>query len=141
NLSGVGAEEFDGTLEKMVKNLGNAAAEGGPTAEALKRIGLDAKTLASQSPDEAFKQIAEGISQIVNPAERARAATAIFGKTGQSLLNTMMAGKAGIEAAAAETAKYGTAVSRVDAAKVEAANDAITRAGEVVHGLAAQVAV
>lgn len=141
NLAGVGADEFDSTLEKLSKNLGEAAAKGGPAADALKDLGLDAKALAAIPVDQAMRQIADGIKGVGNASERSRLAVEIFGKTGQSLINVLSDGAEGFDKAQEEAEKYGLAVSRVDAAKVEAANDAITRAGAVIQGIGSKIAV
>lgn len=140
NLAGVGSSEFAAVIEKMTKNLGEAALGGGPVEEALNQLGLSAQNLANVSPDEAFLQISDAISKIENPAQRAAIAVDVFGKKGQALLNTMMQGRGAIEAQAAEARNFGTAISRVDAAQIEAANDAITRAMEAFRGLATIVA-
>lgn len=136
DLAGVSQEGLTGGIEKMLKSLAAAAATGkGPAAEAFKGIGLDAQALFNMKPDEAFKRIADGIAKIQNPANRAATAMAIFGKSGQSLLPLLMSGSKGIDAAIASAERLGLTFSRVDAFKVEAANDAMTEAGKVAVGL------
>ncbi len=103
----------------MLKNVGQAAMVGGPAADALDRLGLSVKTIAGESADQAFKDIADGIAGVTNPAERARLAVDIFGKSGQKLLPLMMEGAAGIAAAQAEAEKLGISFSRVDAKQIE----------------------
>jgi len=141
SLAGIGAEELTGGLEKMLKSLGEAASAGGPAADALERMGLSAKDLANESPDAAFKQIADGIANIQNPVERATAAVEIFGKSGQSLLPLLMSGAEGIAQAQQEADKLGLSFSRVDAHQVEEANDAITRLKSIFTGIGNQLAI
>src|SRR5207247_2365101 len=85
--------------------------------------------------------IADKISKIENPAERATAAMQIFGKSGQQLLPLMMSGAEGLAAAQKEAEKLGLTYNRVDAAKVEAANDSMTRMKAVVTGVGNQLAI
>lgn len=142
DLSGVSFEQFDGLLEKMVKTLGNAAQdEFSQTSVLLQAIGLNAQELSAMGPDKAFLAIADGIKGIVNPADRAMVATELFGRAGQKLLNTLTMGSEGILEQAGEVEKLGASFSRVDAAKVEAANDALTRVGRIFEGIAAQLAI
>ena len=125
----------------MLKSLGDANTIGGPAASALAQMGLSAKTLASESPDQAFTQIADGLKAIQNPAARAQLAMDLFGKSGQELLPLMMQGSEGIKAAEEQAAKLGLTFNRVDAAKVEMANDAMTRLQGVVEGAAQTLAI
>src|SRR5258705_12004769 len=107
----------------MLKNIAEAEQGGGSAADTFRQLGLDAKTLADSSPDEAFKLIADGLLNIENPAQRASAMMDIFGKSGQSLGSLLMSGSKGIAAAQAEAEKLVLTFNRVDASKVAAAND------------------
>lgn len=139
-LAGVGVEEFGGDFEKMWKNIGNAAGGDKAAQEAFSAIGLDAKELAGMGADQAFLKIADAIARVPNSAQRAAATTDIFGKSGQALMNTLTQGSDAIREQIDEAQKLGIAYSRVDAAKVEAANDAITRAQEAFRGTFTQAA-
>jgi hypothetical protein len=140
-LAGTSVEELTGGLEKMLKNLAEAATTGGPAKDALEQMGLSAAQLVNVAPDQAFEQIAQGLTDIQNPAQRAAAAMDIFGKSGQSLLPFLMSGKQGIRDMKAEAEKMGLTYSRLDASKVEQANDAITRMKEVFTGAAQSLAI
>jgi hypothetical protein len=141
DLSGVSNEQLTGGFEKLLKSLGEAAQGGGQAGAALAKMGLDAKQLVDADPDQAFIAISEGLKNINNPAERATTAMEVFGKSGQSLLPLMLSGKEGITAAMEEAEKLGLTFSRVDAAKVEAANDAMTRLQAVFVGVARTLAI
>lgn len=139
--NGVAAEAFDGHLEKMTSNIGKAAQEGGKAAEPFARLGLDLKDLADQSPDKSFIQIAEAIGEIKNPAEQSAAAVAIFGKSGQELLNLFKGGAAGIKEAQEEAEAFGLTVSTVDAKTIERTNDNFARLSKIVEGAGNAIAV
>lgn len=140
-LADVSNEELTGGLEKMLKNLSEAATAGGPAADTFKAMGLNAKQLASIAPDQAFEQIAQGLTDIQNPAQRAQAAMDIFGKSGQSLLPLLMSGAEGIKAAKREAEALGITFNHLEFDKVQNANDAITRMKEVFSGVANRVAI
>jgi len=141
DLAGVSAEQLTGGLEKMLNAIGTAADEGGATAKAFEEMGLSARTLSGMDSGEAFTQIAESLKNITNPAERARLAMDVFGKSGQALLPLMMSGADGLKAAQQEAERLGLTFSRVDAAKVEAANDALTRMSAVFTGVGRTLAI
>jgi hypothetical protein len=141
DLAGISTEQLTGGLEKMLANIGKAAIDGGEAAKGFEAIGLSAQSLADMGAGEAFGAIAEGLKGITNTAERSRAAVLIFGKAGQSLMPMMLDGKAGIEAARIEAEKLGLTFSRVDAAKVEAANDSLTRMSAVFTGIGRTLAI
>lgn len=141
DLSGTSSESLQSALEKMSVNLGKA--QGGATSAraAFEKLGLNVDDLASGDPVEAVKQIADGINELPTSSERATAAMEIFGKQGVGLLNTLAAGSEGIAAMSAEAEKLGMTYSRVDAAQVEMANDALNRAGKFVTSLGNQLAI
>ncbi|MGN6370968.1 MAG: hypothetical protein ACTHN5_22155 [Phycisphaerae bacterium] len=141
SLAGISGEELTGGFEKMFKTLGTAVGGGKEAVATFNALGLSAQALQSESPDQAFKDIADKISNIANPAQRAAAAMDVFGKSGQSLLPLLTTGAAGISAAQADAQKLGMTFSRLDASKVEAANDAVTRMKGLFTGVASKIAI
>ena len=136
DLAGAGVDEVNTALGKMVKSF-----DGPEKAQAaFDKLGLSADELRKKDPGEAFKTIAESFKNL-DAVDRANVAVDIFGKAGQKLIPLMLGGADAINKAAAETVAYGTAISRVDAAQVEAANDAWTRAKAALTGVATQLAV
>lgn len=77
NLAGTSSEELTGALEKMLKSLGGAADDGELASNAFTKLGLNAAQLANMPADQAFSTIAQKISEIANPTERATAAMQI----------------------------------------------------------------
>lgn len=138
DLAGSSSEGLDDALDKMVKSFGSGNKSVAATVSVL---GLQLDKLKNKSPDQAFIDIAEAISKIEDPAKRAKTATDIFGRSGQKLLNTLMLGRGGLEAATEDARKLGLSFSRLDAAKVEAANDAVSRLKAVLVGVGSQIAI
>jgi hypothetical protein len=140
-LAGVDSDGLTESLGHMLKNLSEADDKGGPAADAIALMGLNAKKLKDESPDQAFAQIADGLKSIQNPADRGRAAMELFGKSGQQLLPLLLQGSKGIAAAQAEADKLGITFNRVDAAKVELANQSFVRLQAVLTGAAQMLAI
>lgn len=141
DLAGVSNEDFDKSMGQLTKRLGEAAMNGGPVETTLQGIGLSARNLAAMAPDEAFYAIADGIAGISNPAQRAAVAFDLFGKQGISMISVLSGGSAALKEAQADAEKLGLTFSRVDAAQVEAANDAMTRLGALFTGIGQQLAI
>ena len=135
-LGGVGSEKFDKSVSKMVKNLGDARNGLGTAKTVLEEYGLVNEEFFALNTEQQFEAIGKKISELESPAEKASLATAVFGRAGQDLINTFESGT--FAQAAADVEAVGAAMSRVDAAKVEAANDAMTRVGLVTQGLGQQ---
>jgi hypothetical protein len=83
--SGVEAEKIGPAVNKMQKYLSESAStkEGSPV---LRQLNLDPKAESGKAPAESFKDIGTAINGIGNNADRAKAAIAIFGKSGGELL-------------------------------------------------------
>ena len=139
--AGLSADEFSGSLQKMVKNLGGIGEDSDKAAGTLDKLGISAESLASMHTDEAFKTIAEAISKVKSPTDQAAAAIAIFGKSGQNLLPMLRGGAAGIEEAAAKARKFGIALSDVDAAKLVEAHEKFDEIGLAIDGAKDQLVV
>jgi hypothetical protein len=136
DISGSSAEHVATAIGFLNKNLGQAAAGGAKqTAEALTALGLSARNLASVAPEKAFAEIAEGISKVGNNAERARLAVAIFGKSGQNVLNVLALGRQGLDDAAAASDRFGRTLKQIDAEKVGLADVALKNAAGAVQSL------
>jgi hypothetical protein len=127
------------TLEKSLINVTRVVAEAaegtGLATDTLKKLGLEAKALSQQSPDEQFLMIAEAMKGLNTQSEKVLAAYELFGGRGAALLRTLEAGSAAFEEAEERTKRFGTAISAVDAASIEEANDAFTDLQESVKGL------
>lgn len=140
-ITGTSKETLNKGLEKMVRNLGDAKQGFGESVRSLDALGLSAADLANQSPDQAFAAIADKIKGIENPALRASIAYGIFGRKGQELTNMLMLGSEGLKEQQKRAEMLGTTFSRVDGAKIEAANDSIFEMKELFTGLGNTIAV
>lgn len=127
-LAGVENEELDKAMVVMTKNISKGA-------DAFKELGLSSDTLKAMSPSAQMGAIADGLNAVGNQTDKVRLATELFGKAGAKMLPMLQGGSAGLKDMAEDAAKLGITFSRVDAAKVEAANDAVSRMKAAFSGL------
>jgi hypothetical protein len=131
--SGVGAKEFDLSLQKVNRRLGLfISSGGGPAARALKELGLATditagKIRTSEQLFDAFVIALEGVS---SKAKQAALASEIFGEdAGPKLVAALGQGKAALDEAAAAVEGI---FSDEQVAKAEKLNDAYTRIAQTV---------
>lgn len=140
-LTGVSQEKFDSSIERMVKRMGEAENGFGAAKSALDQYGLANQAFFNQTPEQQFETLADTIEGMGSASEKAAFAAAVFGREGVALVNTANLGGEGIRTLKEEAEALGLVVNRVDAAKIEAANDAMTRAKSGFKGFSNSIAV
>lgn len=142
SIAGVESTKLDKGLKKMIKSVSDLNRGLSTQVDAFKAIGLSADDLRGKSPDEIFKTIADAVKATGKSIGATGALMDIFGaKIGADLVNLLEQGRAGIEAFEKEIQDLGLALTNVDAAKVEAANDAWTRFKAILAGVAQKITV
>lgn len=139
--AGIASSKFDTSLGQMVRRVSEATEGTGEAAGALRELGLSANSLNSLAPDRQFRTIAEALKGVANPANQARIAYDLFGRSGIDLLNVLRKDSAALDEAQRAAEKLGIAVDRKSIAAVEAANDALGRMKKSGEGLANSLAV
>jgi hypothetical protein len=124
NLTGVANEQLDMAIQKMVKNIADAADGAGIATDALNDLELQAADLARMSPHKAFLAIAEAMGTMDTSGKRLQATLDIFGRSAAILVNTLALGREGLLAAGEEAQRLGV-FGRNAAAGAEAADDAM----------------
>lgn len=141
-LSGMTMETLGTALEKMNMRLAEVAIEGsGPTADALKRLGLSAQALIAMGPEKALEKLLRVLEAIKNPMERNKVAMDLFGKSGQGMINLALKGASGLRDIGREAEALGVAISEVDAQKLGEVDDAFDRIGAAVQGVSNTLAI
>jgi len=140
-LTGVKLETANMALQRMVRRTAEAAQGTGEARNALKELNLDATVLAQLSADEQFAKIAGAMENVASQGDKVRLSMKLFDSEGVALVNTLALGEEGLKAISKEIDDYGIALTRVDIAKIEAANDSLFKAKEVVSGFGQQLAV
>jgi hypothetical protein len=140
-ITGVSTEVMNKALQKMTVSISEAADGSGIAKDTIEDLGLNAVELNKLPLDKKMNVLAKAFGNVENHADRVRYATEIFGAKGAALVNTLALGEDGLNEMAREAEHLGLSMSRIDTAQVEAANDAVSRAGGVFEGLGNQFAV
>lgn len=120
-------------LQVAISNAGTGAKQ---PLEAFAALGIEFGSLRELAPEEQFLLIGQQISLLKDPADRARAATELFGKAGADLLPMFEQGAAGIRAFMQEADRVGASMTPEQVARLAEADDAIKRMGQAWDGLA-----
>ena len=132
--TGASTEALNRGLQRMTRRIGQVAATGSGEAKvALDQLGISIDEIKSKSPDEQFALIAEKMADVSSQGQKVFLTQKLFDSEGVKLLNTLNLGADGIKAMMDEAEALGFAINRVDAAKVEMANDAFDRAQKSTH--------
>lgn len=140
-LTGVSGETMNMALQRMTRRVSEAANGTGEAVKALDELGINAAELEKLPLDTQMGIIADAMGKVGNQSDKVRLAMKLFDSEGVALVNTLAGGSEGLSAMAKEAELLGLSISRVDAAQVEAANDAVTRAKGVFEGVGNQIAV
>ena len=137
--SGIGLEDLETGFRKMQKALGEASIGSSEAAQKFEAIGLHVQDLINLSPEQQFEAIANAISQIQNPAQRAAAVMGIFGKSGTALLPMLEQGASGIRNMMEEADKLGLTMSSADAQGAKRLHQSMTKVWATLQGAAIAV--
>jgi hypothetical protein len=140
-LAGIEEDQFIKALEKQRSILFDASQGVKTATEAFAALGLNVNALLRMNADQQFSTIADAISKVENATQRGALAAEIFGARNQRVINFLTEGSAAIEGYVQQAEELGLAVSRVDAAKIEAANDAFELGQKRIKGLGNVIAV
>lgn len=133
-IAGVSSADLETAFRRMEKTVGDAKVGLSTAVRALDALGLSTKQLDALSPDEQFKLIAERLRGVATQSDKARIAQDLFGRSGVKLIPLLDEGAAGIAALQDEAKRLGITFDEEAAAKVEMANDAMTRLKGLLTG-------
>ncbi len=140
SLAGVENRTLEKSLQNLAVGVSDAADGTGVAKDALLELGLSAGILEQMPLDQQMLEVADAMQGVKNQADKVRIATDLFGARGVAVLNMIGSGSENLTKMAEEAEHLGLAISRVDAAKIEAANDQVTKAKSVFTGLGNQLA-
>ena len=139
-ISGVSTETMNMALQRMTRRVAEAAMGTGEAKGALEELNLNADALAKLPLDKQKNIVADAMQGVEKQSDRVRLAMKLFDSEGVALVNTLAGGSDGLKEMAEEASKLGIAISRVDAAMIEQANDDVLRAKSVFQGFGNQIA-
>lgn len=125
--SGIAQSEFDASIQKFTKNIGDAATGAVLYKEQFDRLGVSLKDNQGnlKSTEVLFKEVADGLTGVENEAEKAAIQFALFGKAGIKLNSLMKNGSAGLKEYEQKAKDLGIVLDGDLLKGAENANDAI----------------
>lgn len=142
DLTGTSANQLSTNLERMQRNIGRVAREGGPAQRALDDIGVSINDIINLRPDEQLEVLSDALAGVENQAIKASIAQDLFGRDGVRMLKLMEQLKdQGLTPVVEELEAMGIAFTRLDTARVERANDELQKAREAAQATARQFTV
>ena len=139
--SGVATGTLDMAMQRMVRRVSEAAMGTGEAVKAIAELGINAKQLAAQSPDEQMRTLADAMKKVKSPADRVRLAMKLFDSEGVALVNMLKDGSGALDEQGEAFDRLHGKLSRHDVAKIEAANDAWADLKIAIKGAWAQFTV
>lgn len=136
-LAGASTESLAKAFTKAQVTITKASQGGQEAIKALSAIGLSAADFQGLSSSEQFTLIANAINNITDPAQRAAAAVAIFGKSGADLLPVFRELGVNLQSAQELLGKFNGGISPEQAGRIQALGDSfdlVRKAIEIVVG-------
>jgi len=140
-LAGVSNEALTTSLQKMAKSGIEAARGGEEAGKAYGMLGIKAGEFVKLPMDQQMSMIIDKLGKVENVTLRNALANEVLGKGYGAVMGLVAEGSEAFAKAAEDAQAWGLAINRVDAAKLEMANDAITRAQAAAKGLFTTIAI
>ena len=129
-------------LQTMTRELAKVAdGAGGPAADALDKLGLSADALGKMDVDQRLAAISDSARRLGMSAGQTSALLQSLGIRNRDFANVIMQGGDAIRAARQEVEDFGLSLDQDAVAKIEMANDAMSRFSFVAESLRNQLAV
>lgn len=137
--SGVSMDSMKAAMTKADVAFVRAAQGSKEASAAFQGLGLSVEDLNGMNTADRFQAIAKAIAQLPTEAERAAAATQVFGRAGADLLPMFEGGAEGIARATEEANKFGTALSTAQGRDVTKMVSSFETAQVAISGVVQQV--
>lgn len=139
DMSGISMKSIEAGAKNLDVAMGEAAQGTGEALDTLKRLNITAEDLAGMTLDEKLLKINAALIENIPATERAAAAADLFGKKAGFAISQLS--PEGIAEAKRQVEGLGLAISDIDAAKIEAANDSMATMGLAVKGVSNQFTI
>ena len=130
--AGVATNTFDMAFQRFTRRSAEAAQGTGEAKDALKSLGVTIEDLRNKSPEALFRQTADALARVEDPAQRLRLAFKLFDSEGVALVNMLEDGSAGFDAVASQARALGIVLSNDTVRAAEQANDELTTMSKVL---------
>jgi hypothetical protein len=142
DLSGVSMGALQSASERLNRTLGEVARTGsGAAFDALQRVGLSARELSKLDADERLARIADAIKAAGMSASETADFLGQLGIRQAEVSRMLMDGGDAIRGAREQVQLYGVAISEIDAARIQEANDKWSELGMALRGIGNQIAI
>ena len=139
--AGVSSDQLGNAMERLNQRIGEARRGSGRGAEALERLGLSAEELSGMDLDERMAAVSDAMREKGLSADQTADELRQLGIRNSEMIDFMRQGGDAIRDAKGEVDDFGLSLSAVDAAQVEAANDAMDRIGMMMESITQELAV
>ena len=139
--AGVQTSELQSATTRLNQRLGQVISTGKGAEDTFKALGLNAQQLADMDIDQRFMAISNAMRDAGMSSQEMSFHLRELGIRQASVISLVQGGAEEIERSRQAVIDFGVAVSEVDAASIERANDALSEVGRVFEGLRNQMAV
>lgn len=129
--SGVAVDQLAAGLQKFAVNVDKAREGGNTAAAAFDRLGISQQELQNTDPTELAGRVADALDKIEDPAERARIATELLGKSGLELLPAFRT----VDDAEAALQRFSATIDDVDVERLAGVDDSFDDIKTALQGL------
>lgn len=136
-LSGSNTDEFASAMDRLNRNISDAASGLQTPAEAFQKLGISITNADGtlRKTSDVLDEVMQAFSELPAGPERAAIAMEIFGKSGAKLSSFLDLGKEGMAAMREEAERLGIVISEDLGKASEQFNDNMTRLGKSVEGV------
>lgn len=141
SITGVELGQLNTGLTRFQKNIADAEAGMATSQREFARLNINFKDLRNLSTDEQLKLVADRFNELGSTIDKSSVLLNLFGRSGIAIGKLLEEGADGITRFQNEAKELNLSLSRVDAAKVEAMNDAVERVNFATKGLTNTITV
>jgi len=135
DLAGVETRTVDMAMQRFTRRLSEAANNTGEAKDALKELGINAKTFQNLSLEEQMFALSDAFKNVSTDGERVRLAFKLFDSEGVAMVNVLREGGDALREVFSEAESLGMILSTGAVRGVEEANDAFLKLTSIFKGL------
>ena len=133
--AGSSQEKLGASLTLLQRTLSEASDGVATYKDAYDELGLNTQELMDLRPDEQFARVAEALNNVENSTRRTALTLDLFGRGGREIINMLSNYNANLDDARKFNEKFNLTLSELDSAKIEEANDRLSRLGMITQGI------
>jgi hypothetical protein len=132
--AGVGINALNIGIQRMTRRIGESLLKNtGMAKDTIERLGFSLEEFRNLRSDQQFLKIGQAIGKVENQSEKLALTFSLFDTEGAALVNLFDQMKDSTDGAVSSLDQLGVTLTRLDAAKIEKANDALGRT-ELIFG-------